>query len=94
MTGADILEVIVLRRSCSLAQVSHDLVNIYDGRKVRHKAEKLERAGLIELSHGIAKPTERGEEVDAILARITAARGGDFAPRLQSGITGSESTAL
>jgi hypothetical protein len=95
MRGADILETVVsARKALSTSQVAYRLTDVYDGRKVRRRCEKLADAGLVELTNGMVLATARGKEVDAILARIVAARGGTFAPWLTSGITSSETLAL
>lgn len=108
MTGADILEKVVWyghrdgladrTRGVSLTSVARVLTGVGDGRKVIYKAKKLQDAGLVEIKREFnttfCRPTARGIEVDAILEAITAARGGEFAPRLHSGITASESMAL
>lgn len=106
--GDDLLEAIVKYgytdgladrvRGISLSYVARVLTGAFDGRKVIHRAKKLQSAGLIEIERRgdttFAKPTQRGIEVDGILERITAARGGEFAPRAHAGITAAERVAL
>lgn len=83
------------QRGTWLPDVARRLTGSSDGRRVSHAFRRLERAGLAERTDpGYAKPTERGLEVDGILERITAARGGRFQGRYAAGITHTESHAL
>lgn len=72
-----------------------------DGRSISDLLRHLERVGLVyrtgekrTRSAALWYPTARGREVDAILDRITAARGGEFIPTAQAGIAWSEIYAL
>ena len=105
--GEQILEVLVDAESEGLYGGSTHLLTIArriewasDGRSVRPTLRRLEMAELIEQHHGSGcvdagwRPTPRGREVDAILRRITAARGGSFVPRNDAGISFGEAHAL
>lgn len=85
-------------RGVSITYVAGVVTGVRDGRKIMGRLRKLERAELVTLERigdtTFARPTQRGIEVDEILERITADRGGEFAPRLHSGITSRESVAL
>lgn len=94
MRGADVLEVAVAKNLSSTTAIAKDLTGVADGRKVRRKLARLEQVGLLEVISGVVVVTQRGREVDAILAQITAARGGTFAPWGQSGLTIAERLAL
>ena len=108
VAGDDLLEAIVRygwtdgladrARGASLAMCARVLTGTSDARKVVHRARKLQNAGLVVVERRggetYAKPTGRGLEVDATLARITAARGGTFAPRSDTDITITEKLAL
>lgn len=68
-----------------------------DGRSVAPVLRKLQRAGLVAPVHEEQirwRLTERGIEVDAIHASITAARGGTFMPQTEAGLSSVESFAL
>lgn len=65
-----------------------------DGRAVAAVLRRLEDAGLVRAVGRFWHPTGRGREVDAILDRITAARGGAFQGRYAAGITTTETLAL
>jgi DNA-binding transcriptional ArsR family regulator len=71
-------------------------IGLRDGRSVSHTLRRLESAKLAHEGRAHARwwPTKRGEEVDAILDRITAERGGKFAPKFAAGITHTEALAL
>lgn len=71
-------------------------IGLRDGRSVAQTLRQLERAKLAHEGHVHARwwPTKRGAEVDALLDRITAARGGRFAGRAAVGISFTESFAL
>lgn len=78
-----------------LPGVALALTGVLDARKVTPAIRKLERAELVERTkRGHARPTPRGMEVDGILDRITAERGGSFQPRREAGITTPENSAL
>lgn len=108
VAGDDLLEVIVRygwtdgladrTRGASLAMCARVLTGHSDARKVVHRARKLANAGLVVVERRgretFAKPTDRGLEVDATLAQITAKRGGTFVPRKDTDLTISEKVAL
>lgn len=108
MSGADILEHVVRagwkdgladrNHGVSATYVARLITGVADARKIMQRARKLADAGLITIKRQgdttFLRPTERGIEVDEILERITAARGGEFAPRYTSGISPRESLAL
>lgn len=78
--------------------IAIDVDGYADGRSVAYALRELETAGLIQRTSGRRRslwyPTARGREVDAILDRITVARGGTFEGRVRAGITTSETLAL
>jgi hypothetical protein len=92
--GTDVLEVVVRKNMVATSAIAKELTGISDGRKVRARLTKLERAGLLEVIDGVAIPTGRGREVDATLARIAAARGGTFLPWKDTDMTTTEKLAL
>lgn len=68
-----------------------------DGRSVAPVLRKLRQAGLVAPVHEEQirwRLTERGIEVDAIHASITAARGGTFMPHVEAGLSSVESFSL
>lgn len=81
-----------------IGQVALRVLGTVDGRTIYQSCRRLERGGLLEIArHGgrtDIRATQRGREVDAILARITHARGGTFAPWSLSGISSDESLSL
>lgn len=110
MTGADVLQRIVEIGRDGLADAERwawvgDIAyrasggdRSADGRTIAGPIRRLLRVGLVEKrvlpKMVYYRATARGLEVDAILARITVARGGTFAGRAASGIDVSESVAL
>lgn len=108
MSGADILEAVVRYGyrdglasrdvGVSIRYVARQVAGVSDGRKIMPKLRRLADAGLVTIRRSgdttFARPTERGVAVDDILAQITVARGGEFAPRVGSGITSKEMLAL
>ena len=108
MRGADVLEEVVRfgyrdgladrARGVSITYVARRLTGVGDGRKIMGQLRKLVTAQLITMERigdtTFARPTERGIEVDDTLARITAARGGEFRPWSNTDLTITEKLAL
>lgn len=100
MTGADVLRVLCQHGLMTAREVVRVAGVDGDGRKVARVLIRLERAGLISWSmrthedRSRYRVTARGCEVDGILDRIVAARGGSFEPWSKNGITSSEAYAL
>lgn len=106
MRGADVLQHVVgiprlnadLAGWVGLGQIARRVTGASDGRRIYQVCRRLESADLIEIRRHAGqtdlRATGRGREVDGILARITHARGGTFAPWSHSGISVSETHAL
>lgn len=107
--GADVLQVLVQLNEngkwASTAREVAERLGLLDGRAVTPQLNRLVGAGLArrprephtrwgtETKYRYV-PTDRGREVDAVLDRIVAARGGTFQPQRQAGIKPLESVAL
>lgn len=94
--GEQILQVLVAQDGWLSPRVIAEKVGKRDGRSVIQPLRRLQRADLVHESRrtGAWYPTKRGREVDAILDRITVARGGVFEPTAHAGISISEVLAL
>lgn len=91
--GEAILLELVAGDSMTSRQIA-DATGCVDGRTVAPVIGRLHAAGLVERSGRFWYATKRGRAVDAILIRISADRGGRFAPSLQAGVSSTEAFAL